>query len=345
MKASSTSRDAGPADDRRREPEGWGARALRFGEAYALVGLTLALILFFSLLPASSDTFATMANLKLVLAGQAVLLAVSLAVILPMVANVWDFAPGATAGMAAIFGASAVASSGSIPLMIFVAVCVGLVVGLASAVLVTVLKINSVIATFGVTIFIQGIVQWKTKGNSIVEGIPTGLTDFGGSDFLGVPLLAWSAIALALIVYYVLRQTPYGRYLYAIGSNRDAAKLVGIRVHLLTGSAFVFGGAIAGIAGILLLARTGAGNPTVGPGLTLPAYAALFLGASAITPGRANVGGLVVAILFLGVLNSGLSLAGASLYVNTIANGLALLAGIGLANLMAKRRGATLTLS
>jgi ribose transport system permease protein len=115
------------------------------------------------------------------------------------------------------------------------------VVGLTTALLVTISRINSIIAPFGVTILIQGAVQWKTHGNSIVEGIPTGLTVFGGAEFVGIPLVAWSALALALMIYYLLRQTPYGRYLYAIGPNREAARLVGIRVQLLTGSAFVIG--------------------------------------------------------------------------------------------------------
>jgi ribose transport system permease protein len=99
------------------------------------------------------------------------------------------------------------------------------------------------------------------------------------------------------------------------------------------------------VAGAIILARTGAGNPTVGPGYILPAYAAVFLGAIAIHPGRWNVGGVVVAILFLGALNSGLTLAGANPYVNLLVNGFALLIGVGVANLFARQRGRTLTTS
>jgi ribose transport system permease protein len=319
-------------------------RLLHFGEAYALLGLTLGLILLFSILPASSGTFATVANLKLVLASQSVLCVISLAVLIPVVTNLWDFTPGATAGLAAILSASVATTGASIAVIILVAIGTGLVIGLVNGILITTTKINSVIATFGVTILISGVVQWKTEGNSIVEGIPSGLINFGRSEFLSIPLICWSAIGLSFAVYYLLRHTPYGRRLYAIGSSQQAASLVGIRVQLLCASTYVIGGALGGLAGVLLLARTGAGNPTVGPGFTLPAYAAVFLGASAVTPGRWNVGGVLIAIAFLGVLNSGLQLSGADVYINTMANGVALLGGVGISNLIARRHGRKLTL-
>lgn len=322
-----------------------GQKVLNFAEGYALVLLVGVLILTFSMIPESSATFPTAANLRIVLADQTVLLVISLAVLFPIVTQVWDFTPGATAGLASVFAASVASSSGSIPLAILAAVLVGISIGVINGVLTTVFKINSVIATFGMTIVIAGIVQWKTDGNSVVEGIPDGFSDFGSALFLGIPVMALAGFALAGISYYVLRWTPYGRQLFAIGSSRPAAKLVGVKVERLTFSAFVVGGMLAGIAGALLLARTGAGNPLVGPGFTIPAYAAVFLGATAIHPGRWNVPGVVVAIIFLGVLNSGLTLAGVDTWVNDLANGVALLAGVGVANLIARKSGRSLSTS
>jgi ribose transport system permease protein len=320
-------------------------RLLEVCEAHALTGLTVVLIVVFALLPATQETFPTTGNLQVTVGAQAVLLAISLAVLLPLIANVWDFSPGATAGLASVLGASYGASSGSVTVAVLVAAGTGLAIGLVNGVLVTVAKINSVIATFGMTILIAGIVQWKSDGNSIVEGIPQGLLDFGAANFLGLPAVAWLAFALAAAIFYLLRHTPYGRYLYAVGSSRPAATLVGIRVDLVTLSAFVIGGLMAGLAGALQLARSGAGNPTIGPGFTLPAFAAVFLGAIAITPGRWNVWGMVIAIVFLGALNSGLNLAGVDPYINNFANGFALLTGVGVANLIARRRGRALTTS
>jgi ribose transport system permease protein len=314
-------------------------------EGYALVGLTVVLFIVFSVLPASSDTFPTSANLRIMLADQAVLLVISLAVLVPIVTKSWDFTPGATMGLASIFAASTVSSSGSIPLCILAALGVGLAVGAFNGVLVTMARINSVIATLGMTIVIAGIVQWKTDGLSILEGIPSSLTDFGSNTALGIPLLAWVALGLTALTYYLVAHTVYGRNLYAVGSNRAAARLVGLRNERFVFSTYVISGALAGAAGVLQLARSGTGNPEAGPGFILPAYAAVFLGATAISPGRWNVWGVVVAIVFLGVLNSGLTLAGASGYVNSLVNGAALFAGVGVANLLARRRGRPLEMA
>lgn len=308
-------------------------------EAAAFPLLTAGLILFFWLLPESASSFGTLENVQVVLATQAALVLIALAVLLPVVTNVWDFTPGATAGLASIFAASAVSSSGSIAVAVLAALGVGVAIGAVNAVLVLALRINSVIATLGMTIVISGLVQLKTDGNAIVDGIPTSLTDFGSTNLLGVPKLAIVAVVVALVVNYVLEHTPYGRRLFAIGSSRRAAGLVGIGVGRLTASTFIVGGALGGLAGMLILAQSGAGNPSVGPAFTLTAYAAVFLGAVAIRPGRWNVGGLLVAILFLGMLSSGLVLAGANESVTDFANGIALLAGVGIANVVARRRG------
>jgi ribose transport system permease protein len=326
-------------------PRAPGTRFGAIAEAYALFAMTLGLVALFSFLPASGETFPTTANIQVLLGDQAIAVLIALAVLVPVVTRVFDFTPGATAGLAAIFAASVVSSSGSIALAVAVAALTGAVVGLVNGVLVSIAKINSVIATLGMTILIQSVVQWKTQGNSIVEGIPEGLTNFGASNLLGVPKIFFVALAGAAVVHYLLRHTAFGRELYAVGANRSAARLVGLSVDRLTLLTFVIGGVLAGVAGALLLARTGAGNPTIGPGFTLPAYAAVFLGVSSIQPGRWNVGGVLVAIAFLGILNSGLNLAGAQGYVTSLANGLALLVGVGLANLLARRRGRPLVTS
>lgn len=320
-------------------------RLAEFVEAYALAALTGLLVVFFALLPASSGTFLTADNLKIVVADQSVILVVSLAVLFPMVANTWDFTPGAVAGLTSVFAASAVASSGSIPLAILVALAVGVAIGILNAIVIIKARITSVIATLGMTIVIEGIVQWKTSGKPIVNGIPTALTDFGAGSVLGLPKLAWTALVLCAVVYYLTARTVYGRRLYAIGSNSTAARLVGLRSERLIFTTYIASGLLAGAAGMLLLARTGVGNPSSGPSYILPAYAAIFLGSTAVSPGRWNVWGLVIAVLFLGVLNSGLTLAGANPYVNSLVNGLALIGGVAMANILARRRGKALEIS
>ena len=328
--------DNEPHQDKR--PRG-GKAVTEIAEALALPLLLIGLVVFFLALPASSASFGTTANLKIILADQAVLLVICLAILFPMVTNAWDFTPGASAGLAAIMAASVVDTSGSVFLAGLAALGTGCAIGAINGLLVTRARVNSVIATLGMTIIIAGFVQWRTKGNALLSGIPQSVTDFGADTFLGIPKLMWVGLVLAGVSFYVLRRTIFGRDLYAIGSNLAAARLVGLRIERFVFTTYIIGGLLAGAAGMLLLARTGSGNPEVGPGYLLPAYAAVFLGATTITPGRWNVWGILVAVLFLGALNSGLTLSGASSYVNSFANGLALFVGVGVANALAHRRG------
>jgi ribose transport system permease protein len=210
-------------------------------------------------------------------------------------------------------------------------------VGLVNGLIITRLGVNSLVTTLGTSVILDGIIQLKTHGQTIVQGIPTALTSFGYGTVLGIPETVYVALAVAFVVYYLLRSTPFGRYLYAIGANREAARLVGLNVRRLVLTTFVTSGLLCGGAGLLQVAVSGAGNPRVGDGFTLPALAAAFLSVAAIRPGRYNVWGCVVAISFLAVLNSGLNLAGAGTSVTDLANGIALILGVALAVQLGRR--------
>jgi ribose transport system permease protein len=323
---------AAPEDPRR-------SRGLvHFVEAWALVVLTLLLILFFSVLPATTEVFPTTANLRVTMGGQSVLIIVAMAALLPLVCGQYDFAVGAVAGMSAVFAASALSSGQPIVVALLLAAGLGLAVGAVNGFLVTVVRIDSVVATLGTSTIVTGIVRWKSGGVSVVEGIPSSLTNLGTNTTFGIPHTLYLALAVVLVVYYVLRQTPVGRYFDAIGANPRAARLIGLNTSRLTAASFLAAGLLAGLAGMLQVAVSGSGNPLVGPGFTLPAIAAAFLSVAAITPGRFNVGGTVVAITFLAILNSGLNLAGASPFVSDFANGGALIIGVAVAALLGRQR-------
>lgn len=309
-----------------------------YAEALALPALTVALVLFFVLLPATSQTFPTVANLQVTLGNQAVLIVVAVAALIPLIATEYDLSVGATAGMGSIFAASLMSSGGSVAVALLLALAIGAVVGLVNGLLVTAARVNSIVATLGTATLIAGIVGWKSNNKSIVEGIPASLTDFVTGKLLGVPRAFWIALLVSLLGYYIIRHIPFGRYLDAIGVNPSAARLLGVRINLQITLSFVVAGTLAGGAGLLLVGQNAAASPNLGPGFTLPAIAAVFLSVAAIQPGRFNVWGTVVAILFLAALNSGLTLLGASNYVNDFANGGALIAGVALASLLRGRR-------
>lgn len=300
-------------------------------EAYAFLGLLILTFAFFSLWPKTADTFLSAANLQVLIGGSTAIAIVALGSLVPLVCNEWDLAIGTNAGLSSICVAIALTNGVSVPVAVLIGLGVGLVVGTVNALLVTRLRVNAVITTLGVSIILAGVITLNTHGQGVSGNMPAEFTAFGTETWLGIPGTAYALAAVTALVYYLLCHTPYGRYLYALGSSRSAAQLVGIRTRLILATSFVMGGALCGLGGVLLVARSGGADPRVGDLLTLPALAAAFLSAAAIKPGRYNVFGTLVAVYFLAVLNSGLSLAGAEDYVTSFVNGGALIIGVALA--------------
>jgi ribose transport system permease protein len=261
-----------------------------------------------------------------------------MASLLPIIAGCYDFSVGAICGLSSIIVAATVSAGAPLVVAILAGLGVGLVVGVINGFFVTKVGVDSVVVTLGMTIILAGVVTWRTEGRAIVAGIPESLTSVSRTWVAMLPGALFVAALVCLVTYYIVRQTTYGRALEAVGINREAAGLVGLRPSRVTFMSFVLSGTIAAFGGVLQVGIAGAANPNVGPNFTLPAIAAVFLSVAAITPGRFNVGGTVVAIVFLTMLNSGLSLAGAKAYVNDFANGGALILGVATASLLGLRR-------
>ena len=306
---------------------------------YSLLALLIASIVFYTTWSKTSGVFPTVPNFQNIAGSQSVLAVLTLGLLIPMVSGNLDLSVGSTAGMASIFSAAAFAH-GHVPLIVgvLVAVAVGAVVGLVNGLIVTRFQIDPFIVTLGTASVILGIVDWYTKGLAIVQGIPEKLVSFGGSNTLGIPSTVYVLVLVAAVIWYVLEQTPYGRNLHAIGSNKAAARLVGIRVERDTCTAFVLSGSFAGLAGVLLLARSGAGNPQVGQSFTLTAIAAAFLGAASFKLGRLNVLGTLVAIFFLAVNITGLTFAGVSNWISEVFTGLSLVLAVAFATVLSRPR-------
>ena len=244
---------------RRRGPVDWAASFLR---QYSLLVLLLGSLLAYGTWNQTAEVFNQAANFQNIAGSQSVLAVLTLGLLIPMISGNLDLSVGSTAGLASIAAAGAYADAG-VPLIVGVlfGVAIGALVGLVNGLVVTRFGIDSFIVTLGTASLILGGVNWYSKGNSIIQGIPQGIITFGGGLTFGVPNLVYVLAIVALGVWYLLEQTPYGRNLHAIGSNKAASRLVGIRVERDTCLAFVLSGGIAGLAGVLLLARSGAGNP------------------------------------------------------------------------------------
>jgi ribose transport system permease protein len=143
-------------------------------------------------------------------------------------------------------------------------------------------------------------------------------------------------IVIAAVGWYVLEHTPYGRYLYAIGGSKEAARLAGVNVRRLTFSCFMVSALLGAIAGLLTASRMGSGDPTTGPSFLLPVLAGALLGAAAYKPGTYNIAGTIIAVFTLAVGVTGLQLLGAPFWIEPVFNGAALIIAVGVTRYLQK---------
>jgi ribose transport system permease protein len=316
-------------------------RILRFVERFGLLLLLVGVIVFFSAWSKTGLYFHTRTNFRNIVSNESVIAVVALATIVPLIGGNFDLSVGATAVLADIVAGAAMSHHhASIAFAIVLALAFGATIGLVNGLIVAKAGVNALIATLGSATVIQGLVQWYTNGLPIATGIPGSLTNVVTHRWLGVPRIAVFMIVAAVFTWYVLNQTPYGRYLQSIGSNRVAARLVGIRVDPTIVLSFVLAGILAAVAGVLQLAENGTAVPQNGLAIyLLPALAAAFLGATTIRPGRFNVLGTLVAIFFIACTVQGLNYAGVTSWVQDVFNGTALVLAVALTALLGRRSG------
>lgn len=313
-------------------------RLLRAAERYALVAVLVLLSVGFSLL--NPHTFATVQNWQTILADQATVALAAFALIVPLTGGRFDLSVGSVVSITGVVTAAMMAK-GHVPLLVacIAAVLAGCIIGAVNGVLIGFFGINSLVATLGVSTFLDGLVQWYTSGIPINSGLSASLVDLGGARIAGIPLVFLIVMAFGVVIAIVLERTRYGRELAAVGSNVRAARLVGVRVERRLLTSFVISGALAAVAGILTVGQQGAEDPGVsGISYILPALAAVFLGATAIRPGRYNVPGTFVAVYFVGVMVSGLALVGATSWVEPVFDGAAVVIAVGVATKLRRQR-------
>jgi ribose transport system permease protein len=289
----------------------------------------LVLVLIFSLwIP---DTFLTTVTVRTVSANQAVTAITAMALILPLSAGLFDLSVAANLGVTAVLTIWLQGHGVSMAPAILISLAAGAAVGAVNGLIVVGVGVNSFIATLGMSSILAAVTIWITGNNQLVANPSSHLVTLAQGSALGVPNDVWFALAVAAVLFYITELTTVGRYLYAIGGNIEAARLVGVRVDRAQFGSLVSSGLLAGAAGIVLGARLGAADPSIGPPYLLPAFSAVLLGATQIkTNGRVNVGGTLISIVLLATGIYGLQLAGAASWVSSLFNGVALILAVSL---------------
>jgi ribose transport system permease protein len=322
-----------------RKRRSWTANLGQLAERAGVPILLLALVVFFSTYPETSPFFATSANGYNILANQTTTGLIALGMVIPLVSGYFDISVAATAGLSSVTMASIVATHGQpLWLGLIAALVAGVLVGAFNGFLVGILRLNPFVTTFGTYIVLSGLLQMYTQGLTISNGIPPALGEWTAGRWIGIARPFWLLIIAAILVWFLLVQTPFGRRLAAIGSNEVAARLAGIRVDRAIFCSFVLSGLFAGLAGALLTARNASADATTAMSYLFPALAAVFLGQTSITPGRYNVWGTIFGVFLVAVAVAGFTFMGADAWITQLFNGLALLFAVAFSTLTGRFR-------
>jgi ribose transport system permease protein len=275
------------------------------------------------------NKFPTNGNVQDILTSQPPGIFIAYAAMLVLVVGEFDLSIGATLGLSQYIVLKLITHYGlSWQAAIVTAIGVGAFIGLANSLLVVGLGINSFIATIGIATILEGVLQWISSGNEpLFGGAPQGFTSLAQTKHV-VVLPVYYAVVASLVLWVMLEYTVIGRQMRATGANRAAARLSGIHTGRARVTAFVAAGVLAAIGGVLVTAQVGAADASSGPGYLLPAYAAAFLGATAIRPGFFNVWGTLIAIFLVAIGITGLQLKGAQPWVTPVFNGGVLLLAV-----------------
>jgi ribose transport system permease protein len=321
-----------PVEEDRQQEQSAQARpsaVKRFGlQRYAILIVFAAMIVSFGI--AIPSTFLSIGNLSNILGGQAVLFILVMAVMLPTVMGDFvDLSLGSSLGLSAMTLAVLNVQHGwPVVLACLAGIGAAIVVGLVNVFFVVYFDNDPFIVTLGTMTIVQGVI-YIICGNNDVGIVSGNLTNWVfNNNFLQIPLEFYYGLAIFLVVWYVLSFTPVGQRALVIGQSREVARLTGVRVNRARSWAFIIAAGIAGIAGIAYAATNGTVDPTSGSALILPAYAAVFLGTTAIRPGRINALGSLIAVYFLATGTAGLELLGTQSYIQQIFYGVALVAAI-----------------
>jgi ribose transport system permease protein len=317
--------ETGTAAGAHPHPRGRQARDLT--ERFGLVAILLVVIVVFWVLEPSS--FGQTRNFTTILQQQSVLACLALGLMIPIAVGEFDLSVGYVLGLAAVMCDALVEKShlgGGLAVFLTIVTCTA--IGLFNGFLVTRFHVHSLIATLGVGFAVSGLTIGISGSQTLFSGVPGFIATLSNSHVGGIVSAVWVDLGLAIGLWLVLDHTPYGRRIYAVGGSERVARLAGVRTSLIKLSAFGLAGFFASLAGLMQLGESGGANPSFGINLLLPAFAAIFLGATAIRPGYFNVWGTIIAILLLAAGFSGLSLKGVPLWVEPLFDGAVLLVAV-----------------
>jgi ribose transport system permease protein len=327
--ARATATTAGPAPPAGVQPPAARRRVRTLGDIFGREsgGLVVLLVAVGTLTLASSQ-FLTAGNLSNLARQVAIFAIIAVGELLVILTAGIDLSVGSVLALAGAATALLLVGGLPAPLAIPLGIGIGAVLGLVNGLLVTRLKLPPFIATLGMLGIARGIVLVVTDANT-VQGLPQGFQELANGTILGIPNLLVVAAFVTAAAWFVLTRTVFGRYIYAVGSNPESARLAGVPVRAVTIAVYAISGLLAGLGGVLLTSRLGAGIPTAGTGFELNAIAACVIGGASLFGAKGSALGAATGALIMGVLNNGGNLLAINAFYLQIAIGVLIIVAVG----------------
>lgn len=291
---------------------------LATGMAFVAVTVMMALL---------SPRFATPGNLTNILIQASIFFVLAAGMTLVLNSGGIDLSVGSLAALAASIFGGLFDGGASWPLAAAAAGAVGLAGGLFNGFVITLLRVPPIITTLGTFVAFRGLALVYLEGQ-VKFGFPPAFLVIARGDLVGVPVPVFIGAGVLLVVAYVLRKTVYGRSITAIGGNQQAAHLAGINVDRSIVGVYAINGFLAGLAGIMLVARLDAAQASLGSGMELHVIAAVVIGGTSLFGGSSTVLGTALGVLLIGVLENGLLLAGVSPFWQRVFLGVLIIAAV-----------------
>ena len=300
------------------------------------VGILLVLVLLVILMALIAPNFASVDNALNVARAVSInaILAAGMTVVI-LTAGI-DLSVGSIVGVSGVLSVLLWVNGAPSVVAIAAGVAVGALAGLINGALIAYLALPAFIVTLGALTYLRGVAYSLTDGQPLVAA-GLGFRGLGNGAIAGIPSPVVLMIVVYLVVWFLLERTKFGRHVYAVGGNPEAARLAGIKVKSVLTSVYVISGITAGLAGVIFSARVVSGQPTAGQSYELDAIAAVVLGGTSLMGGRGRIMGTLVGALIIGVLSNGLVLLNVPFFYQLIVKGVVIVIAVGLDSL--KRLG------
>lgn len=307
-----------------RKTVGWGFKAK---ELYAKYGFLAILVLMIIISANLSPAFLTQRNVLNVLRQMSIITIIAFGTTKVIISGMIDLSSGSVAALTGCLATGVMVSTGSVPLAIVTGVFVGALAGVLSGLVITKFAVPPFIMTLGMMISARGLVLLYTGGMPI-SGIGP-MARIGQGLVAGrLPIPVLIMIGVMALSWVLMNRTRYGRYVYAIGCNEDAARASGVRVKTIKVVTFAIAGALTGLAGVILMARINSGQPAAGVMYELDAIATVVLGGTSLAGGIGTIQGTLVGGLIIGILNNILNLTNVSPYWQQILKGVVIVVAV-----------------